>query len=135
MFISLEHTYELLEESTTDTTIISNLTSSDKQSISNTFMGFKAMGVCISDTYNHPVFPFPIPIIDTAKADIKDIYFQFQTLYSSNELTLLPWHYLIELIGDRYVVYNTRPIDTKYPLNSKQILTISKNLSQESKMF
>lgn len=122
MLIDLNTTYQLIQEADNNSNIIGTLSASDKSSISNTFIGFRAIGLCISDTFNHPVFPMPRPVIDTSRLDTSEIFFQYQALYSANELSTLPWHFLVELVGDRYVVLNTRPIDLRYPLKSKDIL-------------
>jgi len=129
MLIPFQETYDFIFEET-DPSLISQLATADNLSSYNAFKGFKPQGFCISDTYNHPVFKFPKPQIDTFKPDIIEINKQFQLLYSSNELKMLPWHYMIELVGDKYVVYNTRPIIYRYPLLSKNIqLDNSKLLS------
>jgi hypothetical protein len=50
----------------------------------------------------------------------------------------LPWHFCVELVNDRYFVFNTRPLDMKFPIDTykalkqKEIYNISWNNETEN---
>lgn len=121
MLITLEETYKLITEDDVDV-LVNELpridSAKDHPSIANKFTT-KPQGILISDSYNNPFFPIrPRPRIDTAKMDLFEIYLRFRELYSQFGVTLLPWHYVIEFINNRYFVFNTRPVDMKFPVSN-----------------
>jgi len=127
MLISLENTYTLLTEDVDNinTLIVNNLgrvdASKDHPSISNKFKP-RPLGILIEDSYNNPFFPIrPMPRVDSAKIDLILVYQRFRELYSQFDITLLPWHFVIEFINDRYYVFNTRPLDMFFPVNNQQV--------------
>jgi len=128
MLIDYDKTLKLLTEDVDniDPLIINHLgrvdAAKDHPSISNKFKP-KPLGIIISDSYNNPFFPIrPMPRIDSAKIDLILIYKRFRELYSQFEVTLLPWHYVIEFIKDRYYVFNTRPIDMFFPVSNQDVM-------------
>ena len=127
MLIDYNQTYKILTEDVEniDTLIVNNLgridASKDHPSISNKFKP-RPLGIIIQDSYNNPFFPIrPMPRVDSAKIDLILIYKRFRELYSQFEITLLPWHFVIEFIDDRYYVFNTRPIDMFFPVSNSQV--------------
>jgi len=127
MLIDYNQTYKILTEDVEniDTLIVNNLgridASKDHPSISNKFKP-RPLGIIIQDSYNNPFFPIrPMPRVDSAKIDLILIYKRFRELYSQFEITLLPWHFVIEFIDDRYYVFNTRPIDMFFPVSNLQV--------------
>ena len=127
MLINLEETYKILTEDVEniDTLIVNNLgrvdASKDHPSISNKFKP-RPLGIIIEDSYNNPFFPIrPMPRVDSAKIDLILIFKRFRELYSQFDVTLLPWHFVIEFIKDRYYVFNTRPIDMFFPVDNRQV--------------
>lgn len=128
MLINYEKTLKLLTEDVDniDSMIINNLgrvdAAKDHPSISNKFKP-RPLGILIEDSYNNPFFPIrPLPRVDSAKIDLILIYKRFRELYSQFSVTLLPWHFVIEFIKDRYYVFNTRPIDMFFPVANKDIM-------------
>ncbi len=128
MLINYNQTLKILTEDVDniDTLIVNHLgrvsAANDHPSISNKFKP-KPLGIIISDSYNNPFFPIrPMPRIDSAKIDLFLIYKRFRELYSQFEVTLLPWHFVIEFIKDRYYVFNTRPIDMFFPVNNQDVM-------------
>ena len=82
----------------------------------------RAQGVILSDTYNNPFFPIrPVPQIDRAKSDLAEVYMRFREMYGAQKESMLPWHFFVELVGDRYHVFNTRPLDMKFPLKTDEV--------------
>ena len=127
MLINYDETLDLLNEDVDniDTLLINNLgrveAAKDHPSISNKFKP-RPLGILIEDSYNNPFFPIrPMPRIDSAKVDLFLIYKRFRELYSQFAVTLLPWHYVIEFIEDRYYVFNTRPIDMFFPMSNYDV--------------
>ena len=127
LVITLNETYNMLTEGTEniDTLIVNNLgrvdASKDHPLISNKFKP-RPLGILIEDSYNNPFFPIrPMPRVDSAKIDLILIYKRFRELYSQFDVTLLPWHFVIEFIKDRYYVFNTRPIDMFFPVSNRQV--------------
>lgn len=112
MIIDFEKTYELLEERVMST--------KDATSLHNKFTT-KPQGILVQDSYNNPFFPIrPQPKIDTSKLDLGTVFKRFRDLYSQTKTNYLPWHYCIELVEDRYYIFNTRPLDMKFPISSNQ---------------
>jgi hypothetical protein len=54
--------------------------------------------------------------------DLFEIYLRFRELYSEFGVTLLPWHYVIEFINNRYFIFNTRPVDMKFPVSNIDVM-------------
>jgi len=128
MLINYDQTSKLITEGVDniDTLIVNNLgrvdAAKDHPSISNKFKP-RPLGIIISDSYNNPFFPIrPMPRVDSAKIDLILIYKRFRELYSQFDITLLPWHFVIEFIKDRYYVFNTRPVDMFFPMVNKDVL-------------
>lgn len=122
MLINFDKTVEFICEEDSNISFDRIDISSDAPGIQNKFT-IRPKGILIQDSYNNPFLPIkPQPRIDTAKADIKEIYRRYRELYYQFGVTLLPWHFVIELIDTRYFVFNTRPIDMKFPLINKDVL-------------
>lgn len=84
----------------------------------------RPQGIVVQDTWNNPIFPIqPNPRIDTARFDLFEVIKRFRELYLSFASMFLPWHYMVEMIGDRYYIFQTRPIDTKFPLSNEEIIS------------
>ena len=126
MYIDCDNTYKLLTEDEVDimatgTQLDRVLTSKDAPSISNKFL-IKPQGILISDSYNNPFFPIrPRPRIDTAKMDLFEIYRRYREVYYQFGVSLLPWHFVIEFINNRYFVFSTRPFDYKFPMTNVEV--------------
>ena len=128
MLIDYNNTLKLLTEDVNNIDVlhINNLgrvqAAKDHPSISNKFKP-RPLGILIEDSYNNPFFPIrPMPRIDSAKIDLFLIYKRFRELYSQFAVTLLPWHFVIEFIEDRYFVFNTRPVDMFFPVSNQDVL-------------
>jgi hypothetical protein len=128
MLINYNKTLTLLTEDidNIDALIVNNLgrvdAAKDHPSISNKFKP-RPLGIIIEDSYNNPFFPIrPMPRVDSAKIDLFLIYKRFRELYSQFAITLLPWHFVIEFIEDRFFVFNTRPVDMFFPVNNQQVI-------------
>jgi len=120
--ITLQETYNILLEKKQRID-----SSRDRASISNKFTT-KPLGIIISDSYNNPFFPIrPRPKIDTAKNDLLLIHRRFRELYGKFESLFLPWHFCVEMVEDRYVVFNTRPIDLRFPISSNEMIKRKKS--------
>jgi hypothetical protein len=119
--------------------IKSKIVSSDEASFSYKFRKNRPQGIIISDTYNNPVFPIDYPRIDNSKIMLFKLRVKFQELYSGHQLKYLPWHYIVEMVEGRYVVFNTRPIDVRFPINNNDATKIIKDngvkLNAESQKF
>lgn len=117
MLVKVDKTYELLSEAMQE-----RLDSSrDAASISNKFTT-KPQGFIIQDSYNNPFLPVrPRPRVDTSKMDIIELFKRVRENYGKFSMNFLPWHFVVEFITDRYYVFNTRPIDLKYPLTNKEV--------------
>jgi len=133
MYINCEDTYDLLNnqiilQELAKTRISNN---KDKVSLSNKFIN-RPKGFILSDTYNHFVFPIqPKPTIDTSKFNLSEVFLRYRELYSKSKSIFLPWHFCCELIGTQYYVFNTRPLDMKFPLISKEALNWKKEYNIE----
>ena len=111
----------------------------DESSTANTFTT-KPRGILVQDTYNNPIFPIrPKPRIDTDKFDLIDVFKRFRELYKTFDTSLLPWHFVIEFVKGRYYVFNTRPINMKYPVRMNDAVRIveqgSMNLTDLTKKY
>jgi hypothetical protein len=117
----------------------SKIVSSDEASFSYKFRRNRPQGVIITDTYNHPLFPIDHPRIDNSKMMLFKLRMKFQELYSGHQLRYLPWHYIVEMVEGRYVVFNTRPIDVRFPIDNNEALEIIRQnnvkLNKESQDF
>ena len=83
----------------------------------------RPQGVVIQDSYNNFAIPIrPAPQIDTAKFDLLRVIKRYRQLYTDFTPMFLPWHFCVELVHDRYFVFNTRPLNLKYPLDTNHIL-------------
>lgn len=127
MLIEYNTTLKLLTEDidNIDTLLTNNLgrieAARDNPSTSNKFKP-KPKCILIQDSYNNPFFPIrPMPRVDSAKIDLILIYKRFRELYSQFAITLLPWHFVIEFINNRYYVFNTRPIDMFFPVSNLDV--------------
>jgi len=96
---------------------LADLISSDSSSLINKLLRVK--GVIITDTFNHIMFPVAYPAIDTSKFDLPHIQHHFQER-TGMKLDFLPWHFTVDFIKSKYYIFNTRPIDMKFPLNTQQ---------------
>jgi hypothetical protein len=127
MLIDYNNTLKVITEDVDNVdTIINNLgrvdAAKDRPAISNKFKP-RPVGIIIYDSYNNPFFPIhPLPRVDSAKIDLILIYKRFRELYSQFSVTLLPWHFVIEFIKDRYYVFNTRPVDMYFPVTNKDVI-------------
>lgn len=82
----------------------------------------RPQGIVIQDTYNNFALPIrPNPRIDTSKFDLLEVYQRYREDYTDFKPVILPWHFCIEMVQDRYFILNTRPIDMKYPLTNFEI--------------
>lgn len=80
-------------------------------------------GIIIQDSFNNFAFPIqPEPQIDDSRSNFSKVFKRFHELYIQSQHDLLPWHFMIEMVGSKYVVYNTRPIMMRYPLRHQEVL-------------
>lgn len=113
MLINLNETYDLLNETRV-------LSTRDTVNTQNRFVN-RPQGILVQDSYNNPFFPIrPQPKIDTSKLDTNEIYRRYRELYAEVKGSFLPWHYCIEMVDNTYYVMNTRPIDLRFPINTKE---------------
>lgn len=97
--------------------------SSDKDTSNKINKIVKPQGIIIQDTWNNFIFPIqPVPRIDTSKFDLPVVIKRFRELYFNFPSMFLPWHYTVEMVGDRYYIFQTRPIDTKFPMSNEEVL-------------
>jgi hypothetical protein len=95
----------------------------DKDSQSKNNKIVRPQGIIFQDTFNNFIFPIqPNPRIDTARFDTAEVFKRFRELYLNFPSMFLPWHFVIEMIGNRYYIFQTRPIDTKFPLSNQEVL-------------
>lgn len=94
------------------------LASTDTKSNSNKIKT-RPRGIVIQDTYNNLIFPIFEIKIDTAKVNLPTIFYHYKNTYTHLGIDYLPWHYVIEFIENKYYVFQTRPLDMKYPINTK----------------
>lgn len=117
MIVNVDKTYEMLQEAVQERLNISR----DAASISNKFTT-KPQGFIIQDSYNNPFLPVrPRPRVDTSKMDLIELFKRVRENYGRFSMNFLPWHYVVEFITDRYYVFNTRPIDLRYPLTNNEV--------------
>lgn len=94
----------------------------DKPSIVNYFLT-KPQGIIIQDSWNNFAFPIrPAPHIDTKKFDLQTIFLRYREEYTAFDTNMLPWHYVVEMVGNRYYAFNTRPITMRYPLRHNEMM-------------
>lgn len=93
----------------------------------------RPQGIIIEDTWNNCVFPIqPHPQIDTSRFDLHIVMKRFRELYLNFPSDFLPWHYVVEMIGPRYYIFQTRPLDAKYPLTNQEILDATHSFKDET---
>ena len=120
--VTIKNTYNILQELTNERLDITK----DAASISNKFT-LKPQGFLIQDSYNNPVLPVrPRPRLDTAKMDLVELFKRVRENYGRFSMDFLPWHYVVEFIGNRYYVFNTRPVDLKFPLTNNEVSKFEK---------
>ncbi len=89
----------------------------DDQSNSNKIFP-RPSGIIISDTFNNPFFPINFPRIDTSKFNLPEVSSRFHEDYTGMKLDYLPWHFTVEFIQSQYYIFNTRPLDMKFPITT-----------------
>ena len=95
----------------------------DQNTVTNKFTG-RVDGIILQDSYNNPFFRIrPEPRLDTGKFDLKEVNKRFFAKYGILR-NYLPWHFCVELVNDDYYVFNTRPLDMRFPINNKQALMV-----------
>jgi len=78
-------------------------------------------GIIITDTYNCPTFPLKDIITDKKHlSEIKKLRKDYTNTYGATKDNYLPYHYVVELLGNRYETYNTRPLNYKSLLYKKE---------------
>jgi len=130
--VPLNETFELLQEKSDRVS-----TARDAASNTNKFIT-RPQGVLVQDSYNNPFFPIrPKPRLDTSKMDLKEVHLRYRELHSRTKSLFLPWHFCVEMVQDRYYVFNTRPLDMKFPIDSLLASSRdeSKNWDEITKMF
>lgn len=125
MLLSLSDTYKLILEE--DESIIkARIFEYDKPRPFTKILHRSFVKIIICDSFNNPFFPLPRPVLDGSGLDIPVIYYEFKNKYAGSDTRFLPWHYVIEFYDMRYIVFNTRPINIQFPLDSE---TAIKNYS------
>jgi len=81
----------------------------------------RTKGIIICDTYNNPFFPIDTIRIDNADSNLNKVFNRYKQLYATDKSVYLPCHYCIELIEYNYVVYNTRPLNLKFPIVKSEL--------------
>lgn len=128
--ISFKDTYNLLLEE--DSRIA--ITSDDPTRV-NKFKT-RPQGILLQDTYNNPFFPIqPKPRLDTSKFELPEVYRRMRELYLKKDPLFLPWHFMIELVGNDYYIFNTRPINMNFPIDSNRAKENSDNFNDQTKSF
>jgi hypothetical protein len=89
--------------------------------ISSNWIRPKVTGFVIEDSFNNLVFPMDNPILDNNKQNLQLIQRQYDSLYSTETNSVLPWHYIIEYLNNDYIIYNTRPINIMYPYGLQEV--------------
>lgn len=119
---------EILKEDGVDLDTLRIDDTRDQSSRKNFFLT-KPQGIIIQDSYNNFAFPIrPLPRVDTNKNDFLIMRKTFKELYINFDHRVLPWHFVIEMLGNTYVVYNTRPLTTRYPLKHDELIKRRFNL-------
>lgn len=131
--ISLKETYDIIGEShILEENFIDNslkVIDNSEKSVRSNYFRTKPQGILLEDSYNNFCFPVQkIPRLDTNKCDLITLVQKFRELYLSFKSDYLPWHYVVELIGDRYFVFNTRPINIIFPRKHEDAINNSNNL-------
>ena len=109
--ILLTENEELLSGKSTDFSFV------DDEEMTKSFF-YKPLGILVQDSFNNPFFPInPLPKIDTSKLDLLDLtrFFKEKYIRLKESQLFLPWHYCVEMVNDQYFVFNTRPINMKFP--------------------
>jgi len=89
----------------------------------------KPKGIIIQDSYNNFAYPVrPLPQIDSNKIEFPILVKRFRELYIQFQHDVLPWHFVIEMIKNKYYVFNSRPILMKYPLKHDELIQREENL-------
>lgn len=115
---------------------LESLLSANRDSPSTNNRIVRPQGIIFQDTYNNFVFPIMNVQLDTSKAEISRIFRGYREKYIEQDTGLLPWHYMIEMIGSRYYILQTRPLDLKFPLSNQEVLERKPNLiSKDSIAF
>lgn len=78
----------------------------------------KYYGFVIWDTYNNPIFPVSIPRYDESDFYYSKYLDMYVKNYSRTIPDSLPWHFFVEYIGNKYLIYNTRPYNYQFPLTN-----------------
>ena len=95
----------------------SNLIGADSNS--KVYKMRRPTGVIFSDTVNNLFYPISDPKIDTSNFDLPKLYRSLQEL-TGVKLDFLPWHFIVEFIQNKYYIFNTRPLDMKFPIQFKE---------------
>lgn len=126
--VSLEETYHEILHEEVDLRIDETR---DRPSSKNYFLT-KPQGIIIQDSFNNFAFPIqPMPRVDTNKLDLPVLNKRLKELYLQFQNGVLPWHYVIEMVGNRYFVFNTRPITMRYPLKHDELIKREEHLPFE----
>lgn len=120
MLLSLSDTYNIITENTN-----LQLTKTDLDTITaGKQFTTRPQGILIQDSYNNPFYKIrPTPRIDTHKSEILELYRRFREIHAKSKSVYLPWHYVIEMVGRSYMVYNTRPTHIKFPMSTQTYLS------------
>lgn len=106
---------------------------SDKDASTKLNKIVRPQGIIIQDTWNNFIFPIqPRPRIDTYNFDLPDVTKRFREIYLNFPSLFLPWHYVVEMIGDKYYIFQTRPISTKFPLNNQEVIDRNHNFQDDT---
>lgn len=127
MLIDNTQTLEILKES------IRVDPTTDQNSIINKFTT-KPQGILIQDTYNNPFFPISEIQIDTYRMDLTKVFKRFREKYTKYNSIMLPWHFVVEMVDSRFYVFQTRPLDMKFPLTNSDLTDYS-NFNTDTKDF
>jgi len=128
MFISYEETCQELGLEPIEESIRIDNTSRDVAKRKN-FMMQRPKGILVQDSYNNFAFPIrPFPRFDTNKFDLKDLSRRYKELYIFSKSDSLPWHFMVEMVGNKYYCFNTRPFMMKYPLGHDELIKREKEL-------
>lgn len=97
----------------------------------------KYHGIIISDTFNNPVFPIDIPKFDESSFYYSEYMIKFIKNYSKKDVNILPWHFFIEYVNDKYMIYVTRPYNYMFPFSSLECIDyINENkLNSDTSIF
>lgn len=101
----------------------------DDLSVNNKF-SINPTGIIIQDTFNNPIFPIDLPIIDDFKFNLPSIKSRFKAYYCPFDIDFLPWHFTVEMIDGKYYFFQTRPLDMKFPINNLEFDELLKTNSE-----